>query len=65
MSGYFQKNIRKGSMIVVISANDDTGLFTARLYINNGETASAHKPLKSTTLKGAMKAADKLFAKHS
>lgn len=61
MSGYFQKNIKRGSKMVVISANDSTGPFTARLYINNGETASARKPLKSTSLKGAMKAADKLF----
>lgn len=61
--GYFQKNVTKGTKVAIISANDPEGSFSVRLYINNGETASARKPMKSKTLKGAMKAAETLLSK--
>lgn len=61
--GYFQKNISKGTKVAIISANETSGPFSVRLYLNNGETASSFKAKKATTLKGAMKAAETLLNK--
>lgn len=60
--GYFQKNVKKGSRVAIISANESTGPFSVRLYVNNGETATLSVK-KSKTLKGAMKAAETLLNK--
>lgn len=60
MSGYFQKNITKGSKVAIISANDQVGPFSIRLYVNQGDTAT-EMVRKAKTLKGAEKAAEKLL----
>lgn len=58
----FQKNIKSGRELIVITANkndDGTyGTFSWRIYINNGETAS-HMTGKAKTAKGAEKAANR------
>lgn len=62
MSGYFQKNVKRGTKVAIISANEADGPYTVRLYLNNGETPSSRKPRKVKTLKGAMKAAETLLS---
>ena len=39
-TGFFQKNVAKGSRVVRITANDINGPFTSRLFVNGGESAT-------------------------
>lgn len=56
MNGYFQKNVKQGSKVAIISANTSAGPFTIRLYVNNGETATLQIK-KAKSLKNAEKIA--------
>lgn len=59
----FQTQIRKGSRVVIITANDKTGPFNSRLYVNGGEDITL-LCRKAKTLDGAKKQALKLFEIH-
>lgn len=48
-----QYEVRQGSRVVVITA--DLGRVSARLYLNNGDTASPHTSWKGKTIAGAEK----------
>ena len=70
----FQENVERGSRVVVISANEATGPFTTRLYVNcklsvqgtpvliSGTATLLHK--KAKTIQGARKQASNMLELH-
>lgn len=61
-SGFFQKNITSGTRVVRVTANDASGPFNARLFVNGGEDAT-WTVRKAKTLAGAEKQAAKMLAR--
>lgn len=60
---YFEERIGEGSRVSVITANEASGPFSIRLYVNKGETATTATG-KAKTLAGARKIAQKLLDRH-
>jgi hypothetical protein len=57
---FFQETVKEGSRAAIITANEASGPFQIRLYVNNGETATT-RVKKAKTIAGARKAARKML----
>jgi len=56
-----QVEVWNGSRLAIITANDEEGPYSTRIYVNHGQTATTQSA-KAKTLKGAKKQAARLFA---
>lgn len=59
MSGYFSEQIKRGRMLVVISANYETGPYQVTLY-KDGNPSSRRPPICKTLI-GARRAAERVM----
>jgi len=57
---YFQEDVKSGSRVAVISANESTGPFSIRLYVDNGNVATLTVK-KAKTIAGARKIAQQML----
>ena len=56
----YQENISKGNRVVIISANNNNGPFSVRLYVDYGNVATLVTS-KTKTLNGAHQSAQRMI----